>query len=153
MNMRIVVRLALGIILGVGVSVAAFGQYGGGTMGTSTSGGYTPAKGGYSSSTGIAIGAGAAAGVLLAYFLLRNRNTAVGCVEGSGSSAKLINEKDKKTYALNAGTLDLKPGERVKLSGKKMKSGSGESSFAAKKLVKDYGSCNEGAAMNQPAQP
>jgi len=141
-------RLALGIALILTVSAAAFAQYGGMGGVAPTSGGvYTPPKGGYSSSTGIAIGAGAAAAGVLAYFLLRNRGSMVGCVEKPGDGTSLLNEKDNQTYTLDAGDLNLKVGERVKLSGKKLKSSSGQPAFEAKKLVKDYGSCKQQAAL------
>jgi hypothetical protein len=114
--------------------------------GASTSGtpGYTPPKGGYSSSTGIAIGAGAAAGVAVAYLALRNRPTMVGCVEASSDGTKLMNEKDQKTYALIASNdVVLSPGERVALKGKKTEDDSGKLGFEVHKLVKDYGSCKQ----------
>lgn len=120
----------------------------GGTAGGSANGGvYTPPKGGYSSSTGIAIGAGAAAAVAVGYFALRSRHTVVGCVGESAKGTTLTG--NKATYTLDAGDVNLRVGERVKLRGKKMKSDSGERTFAVKKLVKDYGSCNAMASLNR----
>ena len=157
MKARNRVQLVFGIILGAVISVSAFAQYSTGTMGgsgSSTSGAYTAPKSGYSSSTGIAVGAAAAVGgALLAYFLLRNRGSMEGCVQKSGHGVELMNEKNKKAYALEAGGLTLKPGELVKLRGKKTKTNSGESAFTANKLVKDYGSCTGQAALMQPAKP
>jgi len=113
-------------------------------MGGSTGGVYTAPKGGYSSSTGIAIGAGAAAGAGLAYLALRNHATMMGCVEASSDGRKLMNEKDQKTYALIASNdVVLAPGERVALKGKKTKDDSGKPTFEVHKLVKDYGSCKQ----------
>ncbi len=145
MPARILIRLVLGLLLCAAASGSALGQYGGGgSMGGSTGGVYTAPKGGYSSSTGIAIGAGAAAGAGLAYFALRNHGTMVGCVEASRRGTKLMNEKDKNTYALIAGNdVVLAPGERVALKGKKTKDDSGKLSFKVHKLVKDYGSCKQ----------
>ncbi len=157
MKTNIGLRLMGMIFLVVTVSGAAFAQYGGGTTGGmaggSAGGVYTPPKGGYSSSTGIAIGAGAAAGVGLAYYMLHNRKSVVGCVEESAGGTQLLNEKDKKTYAIDPGDLSLKVGDWVKLSGKKMKSDSGQPTFVAKKLVKDYGSCSAQAALTKSATP
>lgn len=149
-------RLALGMALSLAVAAAGFAQYNGGNPGmggTTSNGVYTPPKGGYKSSTGAAIGGAAAAGVVATYLVLRNHKSVVGCVEKSSDGTKLMNEKDKKTYALEAGNLGLKVGERVKLSGRKKKSDSGEPAFAAKKLVKDYGSCNAQASIASPVTP
>jgi hypothetical protein len=134
------------IVCSLGLSLAlaatAFAQYGGGGT-TSTSGGYTP-KGGYSTGTDVAIGAAAAASVGAAYLLLRHRGTVVGCVEPSASGTKLLDEKDKNTYALVASkNVVLAPGERVSLKGKKSKDESGKPIFEAQRIVKDYGSCKQ----------
>ncbi|HEY6293228.1 MAG TPA: hypothetical protein VI455_16875 [Terriglobia bacterium] len=123
-------------------ATSSFAQYGGGTMGSGgTTGGYTPPKGGYSSSTGIAIGAGVAAGAGIAYLALRNHGTVVGCVQPSSDGMKLMNEKDRNIYALVAENIPLNPGERVALRGKKSKDDSDKPTFHVSKLVKDYGSC------------
>lgn len=155
---RNLTRLVLGIALGLAVSAAGFAQYNGnpgmgGTGGTTPGGVYTPPKGGYSSSTGAAIGGAAAAGVVVAYLVMRSRRSTVGCVEKSGNGLKFVTNKNKKTYSLDAGSLDLKPGERVKLTGKKVKDSSGAAEFTAKKLVKEYGSCEAQAALRQPVTP
>lgn len=143
MNLRFVIGLSIAVALAL--TAPAFGQYNGGSGGTgggTTSGGvYTPPKGGYSSSTGIAIGVGAAAAAGVAYFALRNRGTLTGCVQGAGNDPVIITGKDDKSYTLDDGGLSLKTGDRVKLRGKKVKSSSGETTFTATKLVKDYGPC------------
>lgn len=146
MSARILILLFWGLSLGAALSGSALGQYGGGggAMGGSNGGVYTAPKGGYSSSTGIAIGAGAAAGVGLAYLALHNRSTMVGCVEASSDGTKLMSEKDKNTYALIASNdVVLAPGERVALKGKKTKDDSGKPTFEVHKMVKDYGSCKQ----------
>lgn len=145
MPTRILIRLLFGLSLCAAVSGSALGQYGGGgSMGGSTGGVYTAPKGGYSSSTGIAIGAGAAAGAGLAYLALRKHATMVGCVEASTDGSKLMNEKDQKTYALIASNdVVLALGERVVVKGKKTKDDSGKPTFEVHKLVRDYGSCRQ----------
>lgn len=160
MNSQISLRIGLGIALAIALAASAFAQYngGGGTMGgtggTTSNGVYTAPKGGYSSSTGIAVGAAVAAGAALTYFVLRNRGSLTGCVEKTGDTAKLISGKGNKAYTLDESGLNLKAGDRVKLKGKKAASSSGEESFTATKLVKDYGACNEEAAASQaPAMP
>jgi hypothetical protein len=110
---------------------------GGGTTGT-----YTAPKGGYGSSTGIIVGAAAAAGVGVTYLALRHHGNIVGCVEPSSSDGiKLMNEKEQNTYALLATNVSLAPGQRVALSGRKTKDDSGKPTFTVSKLVKDYGAC------------
>jgi hypothetical protein len=154
---RNLTRFVLGVALVLTVSAAVFAQYPGGTTGaggTATSGGvYTAPKGGYSSSTGAAIGAGAAAGLVAGYLVLRHRRSMVGCVEKSADGIRLVSEKNKKTYTLDAGNLDLRTGDRVRLKGKKKKTSSGMTEFSARKLVKDYGSCGGPVALKQPANP
>lgn len=140
---RFTIRFSLGLALSLTTAAAGLAQYGGGT-GTPGTPGYKPPSGGYSSSTGIAIGAAAAAGVGVTYLVLHNRNTILGCVEPSTAGIKLMNEKDKNTYALLASNdVILAPGERVKLKGKKSKDDSGQVSFQVQKLLKDYGSCKQ----------
>ena len=141
-----IARSTLSISLGLLLGIPAFAQYGGGAGGTGTAGGigggvYTPPKGGYSSSTGIAIGAGAAAAATIGYLALRSHRTVVGCVQPSTDGVKLLNEKDQNTYALVATNLALNPGDRVALRGKKSKDESGKPTFEVSKLVKDYGTC------------
>lgn len=116
----------------------------GGGTGTPGSPGYKPPSGSYSSSTGIAVAAGVAAGAGLAYLALRNHGAVTGCVEASADGTKLMNEKDKNTYTLIASYgVVLAPGERVELKGKKTKDNSGMLSFEVHKLVQDYGSCKQ----------
>jgi hypothetical protein len=134
----------LAMALGVLVAVPAFAQYGGGgggSTGGGNSAGYNAPSGGYGSSTGIAIGAGAAAAAGIAYLALRGRAQLVGCVEPSTDGNKIFNEHDKSTYALVATNVALSPGERVALRGKKVKDDSGRPTFQVTKLVKDYGFC------------
>ena len=139
----ILVRLTLATCLCMFAFAPAFAQYGGGGSSGSGGGGvYTAPKGGYGS--GAAIGAGvaaAAAGVGIAYFVLHNHGSLVGCVEQSTEGIKLITEKDKNTYALEGETAGLKPDERVHLKGKKSKDSSGSPTFEVQKVAKDFGPC------------
>jgi hypothetical protein len=142
---RLLVRLTIIVVLGTALAAPALAQYGGGGSGSmGGTGGYSAPKGGYSSATGIGIGAGVAAGATVAYLVLHNRHRVVGCVEPSADGNKLLNEKDKNTYALVASNeVVVAPGERVALQGKVAKDGSGKLTFEAQKLVKDYGSCKQ----------
>lgn len=145
-------RIGSGIVLVLLVAALSYGQYGGGGMtgGTSGSGTYTAPKGGYSSATGIGIGAAAAGGVAIAYLLVRSHRRMQGCVERPNGATTLVDEKDKKSYALESGSLALRTGDRVELSGRKLKDSAGQPAFAAKKLVKDFGPCRQEAALHRP---
>jgi hypothetical protein len=123
-------------------AVSVFGQYGGGGGNgggsgagtTPTSGGY----GGYSAGTGIAIGAAAAAGVLVAYLIVHNHHKngkVVGCLGGSPATPTL-DAKNGTFTVVNDGSVPLKTGERVALTGKVT-----GSSFAVQGVAKDYGPC------------
>ncbi len=143
MSTRTLIRPFFAFLLGAAVAGSAMGQYGtGGSIGGTTGGVYKAPRGGYKSTTGIAIGAGVAAGTGLAYYALRKHGTMVGCVEASNDGMSFVSEKDKNTYALFASNdVVLAPGERVALKGKRTKDDSGKHSFKVSKLVKDYGSC------------
>ncbi len=135
-------RIIVGICLCLAVSVSAFAQYGGGGTGTGTGTSTTGTKSYGSSGAAIGIGAGVAGGAVIAYLAL-HKASVMGCVENSSDGMKLMDEKDKKTYALVPGDADLKPGEKVELKGKKSKDTSGKLSFQVQKLAKDYGSCTQ----------
>lgn len=139
---RFLARFVLTISLCMLISGSALAQYGGGGGTGGTTGGTTTTTKGYGSSTGIAIGAGAAAAVGIAYFALRNRGTVVGCVEAAEDATSLVNEKDKRTYALVAGNGGALPaGRRVELKGKKSKDQSGRLTFRVTKVARVHGSC------------
>lgn len=155
---RNLLRLALGISLSLAIGTSAFAQCpyppctGPGNM-TSTG---SPPSGGYSSGTGIGIGVAAAAGVGILIYALHHRGASptqaslVGCTQAGagGEGITLVNEKDKEAYTLVAGSTDLKPGERVELTGKKTQDGSGKRTFQVQKLAKDYGPCKTETAIN-----
>ena len=118
-----------------------------GGSGSTSSGTYTAPSGGYSSNTGIIAGAAAAAAAagVLAYLILRNHGTMMGCVEQSNGETKLVSEKNDKSYLLDSNNLDLKAGERVKVKGKTVKNSTGQPEFQPTRLIKNYGSCEQGA--------
>ncbi|HUY13778.1 MAG TPA: hypothetical protein VMX16_09135 [Terriglobia bacterium] len=145
--MRLSIRCVSVIAVCMLAAASALAQYGGGGTGgggMGGTGGYTAPKGGYSSSTGIAIGAAAAAGVGIAYFALHNRGKVVGCIVPSAAGKKLLDAKDQKTYTLLASnSIMLPPGQRLALKVKKAKDASGEPELKVQKVVKDYGSCKK----------
>lgn len=145
-----VVRMMLGICLTALLASSALAQYGGGGtgMGTGTPGtpGYVPPKSGYGSGKAIGIGVGAAAaGAGVLFLALHHHGGVTGCVQKTDDGLRLVDEKKNKSYALEAGSVDLKAGDRVELKGKKS-GGDGEAQmFAPTKMVKNLGSCGDAA--------
>jgi hypothetical protein len=91
--------------------------------------------------------AGAMAGVVgttgLIVYLTLHKPTIIGCVQSIGGKSSLVDEKDKRTYALTGDHLDLKAGQRMKLKGKKIKTRDSDSTFLVKRVDHDYGVCNQ----------
>ncbi len=134
-------RFLLGISLCLVLSASAFAQLGIPVGGTTTGG--SGSKGGISSTAVIGIAAAAAAGVALAHGVFRHRGSLIGCIDASRDGVKLMNEKDKNTYALVATGDDLKPGDRVELKGKKTRDRSGNRIFVVQKLSNRFGACRQ----------
>jgi hypothetical protein len=131
------------------ISAAAQVYGGGGGTGGGTPGSTTPTYTNRSYSNKGAIIGGVAGGAALAGGLLlwhaHKRATMVGCVGPNAST--LVNEKNKQTYSITADKgVDLKPGERVKVSGKKI--GKNDNlALQVDHLRKDYGSCQQQALL------
>lgn len=134
-------RFGLPVVVCLVVSLAAWGQYPGGGMGgtTGTGGTYTAPAGGYKASTGIAIGAAAAAAGGIGFLLLHNRGSVKGCVESGANGATLTS--GKTVYTLVGATSDIKPGERFELKGKASQDKAGHHSFDVRQVAKDLGAC------------
>ena len=156
------IRVALAAGLALVLASHASAQYGGGgTGGTGTGGGtgpgYTAPSGGYGSGKAIGIGVGAAAGGAAVLFLALHHSGVTGCVRPGNDGLRLVDEKNNKSYALAPDSIALKPGEIVKVKGKKSSDHDGALSFQAKKVVKSLGSCSvdSGVAASQatPATP
>src|SRR5258706_2269334 len=123
------------IRLTVAVSLSAassFGQYPAGTPG------YNPPSGGYHSSTGIAIGAEAAAAVGIGYLVLRNHNhaTVSGCLQSADNVDTLLDSKQNTYTLINSKSVPLTAGERVELRGKRVQRNAGALAFEVHGLVK-----------------
>lgn len=133
MRLGFMLRFAAALSLG---TASIFGQYNGGS---------SQPPGGYHSSTGIAIGAGAAAGVGIVYLVLRNHNrgTVVGCLQSANNASEtVLHDNKNNTYTLiNSDSVPLKMGERVALRGKTIQRSSTGPAFEVHGLIKDYGQC------------
>ena len=88
--------------------------------------------------------AGAAVGVaavtVAVLYLTLHRPSITGCVQSANGTNSLTDRKKNLTYTLVTNA-EFKPGEQVKLSGKKTKDKDGHLSFRVKKVKRDYGPC------------
>ena len=88
---------------------------------------------------------GAAVGVGI-YLVARKPPARTGCVQTTATGLQLKAESDAELYTLVGDTALIKPGDRVKVSGKrKKKDSSGPRLFVVDKVVKDYGACTVAA--------
>ena len=94
-----------------------------------------------------AIGAGIAIGVILA--VGHHNHNVTGCAAAGPEGLQLLSEGDQQTYALVGNVGGIKAGERVRVSARKQKSGSGGTrQLLVDKLTKDFG-----ARTVSPAHP
>jgi len=90
---------------------------------------------------------GAAAGLAIYFAVRPHHQSLTGCAVAGGSGLELQSQGDLQTYALIGEVAAIKPGERVRVSGKKQKnSASATQRFLVEKLAKDYGSCTSAPA-------
>ena len=144
MQRRLATRIALAVVV---CAACAFAQQypTDPTMpGTTSAGGYSAPSGGYKSSTGIAIGTAAAAGVGVGLFVMHYRGSLSGCVASrDNGQLELMGKNHADPYMLlNNSSVPLQPGQRVRLKGRKIHNGSGQAMFEVHKLAKDYGACS-----------
>ncbi len=128
-------RLGAGLSLALLLTVPLFGQYGGGTMGT----GSTPS---YGNGKAIGLGVGAGAAGVAAIYLVKHRGSSVtGCLRSGEDGLLLTDDKTTRTFSILPNGTVLVPGRHVQLRGKIQKGEAGDERFAAKKLVKNLGTC------------
>jgi hypothetical protein len=93
---------------------------------------------------GVALGiaaAGAGIGVGV-YFLVRHDHSLTGCTSSGAHGLVLRSEGDGQSYDLAGVTANIRPGARVRVSGKKKaKQADGNRMFLVEKLPKDFGPC------------
>ena len=78
----------------------------------------------------------------------RNMEFVSGCAASGPDGLALQNEGDQKTFLLLGKTADVKPGDRVRVKGKRVKATKGSNSnptFQVEKLANDYGACKVAA--------
>jgi hypothetical protein len=120
-------KVVLGTVLLAVISVSASAQTDWGPSGAQVA--------------GAAVGAGAVIGVVL--YLTLHRPSITGCIRSADSTYTVTDQNGQLSYTVVNATTGLKPGERVKLQGKKKKDKSGNLSFRMNKITHDYGSCTQ----------
>jgi hypothetical protein len=93
---------------------------------------------------GVIVGVAAAVAVVIILTVHYSKKRALtGCVNSAGSGMTVTDEKDKQIYTLSGNTAGIKPGDRMKLQGKKVKSKGDEKTrvWEAKAVTKDFGVC------------
>jgi hypothetical protein len=90
----------------------------------------------------VAAGAAIGIGIYLAIHHGNHDRSITGCAVSNGGGLSLQHEGDQRSYNLLGDTAAIKPGDRVRVSGKERKEyPSGNRDFLVEKLAKDYGPC------------
>lgn len=98
---------------------------------------------------GAAIGVGAAVAIVTFVALNHGNHSLTGCVFEDANGMKL-RASDSKVYTLRGGSAAIKPGNKVKLHGsrvKKLKGVDSDQTFDVEKVSKDYGPCQTEVAQ------
>jgi hypothetical protein len=86
-----------------------------------------------------AIGAGIGIGI---YYAVHHNHSLTGCAVSGANGLELQNKGDQQTYTLVGAVTAIKPGERIRVSGKRVKKTAGPTQqFLVEQLSKDYGAC------------
>jgi hypothetical protein len=95
-----------------------------------------------------AVGIGAAAAAVVVVVIIgavhySKKRSITGCVAPVGNGMTITDENSKRVYALSGNALGIKPGERMKLKGQKMKTAGPDKllGWEATKVSKDFGVC------------
>jgi hypothetical protein len=72
------------------------------------------------------------------------KRTITGCVNSGGSGMTITDEKDRQSYVLSGNTVGVTPGDRMKLTGKRVKPKGPDKNvvWEAKGVSKDLGVCH-----------
>lgn len=105
---------------------------------------------------GVAVGVGAVivVGTVVLVEVNKSHHTIKGCVSTGPNGLEVLNESDKKTYALVGVPANVKVGDIVKVNGnkdRKQKDSAGNQDFVVTKMSKNYGPCKVTQASSAPA--
>jgi hypothetical protein len=81
--------------------------------------------------------------ILVVVYEVPKKRAITGCVSSGPNGMTITDEKDKRVYALSGATAGITTGERMKLSGKKVKTKSQDKAlqWETKNVSKDFGVC------------
>ncbi|MGA7341640.1 MAG: hypothetical protein WBE72_15845 [Terracidiphilus sp.] len=130
MSRRIFAKAAVGVLLAAATATA---------QSSTPIGGVTKSDAVW---IGIAVGAiGAGVGIGI-YYAVHHGHSLTGCAASGPIGLELQGQGNQETYAL-AGEVDgIRPGERVRVSGKREKTNAGAPpQFLVEKMSRDYGPC------------
>jgi len=87
--------------------------------------------------------AGLVVGTVVVVYLLTRKQTVTGCVASGADGMTITDEKDQRTYSIAGDTVDVTPGHRIKLQGKKEKPQGPDKPYVweSQKVSKDSGAC------------
>jgi hypothetical protein len=91
---------------------------------------------------GIAVGViGAGIGIGI-YYAIHHNHSLTGCAASGANGLEFVNKGDQQRYSLVGAVNAIKPGERIRISGKKVKKTAGPTpQFLVERLSKDFGPC------------
>ncbi len=93
---------------------------------------------------GVIVGvvAGVAVIAIVAVHYSKKRSI-TGCVRSGANGMTVTDEKDRQSYTLSGDTANIKPGDRMRLQGKKAKTKGSDNTLVweARKVSKDFGVC------------
>jgi hypothetical protein len=86
-----------------------------------------------------AIGAGIGIGI---YYAIHHNSHLTGCAVSGANGLQLQSKDDQQTYDLVGAVASIKQGDRVRVSGKRVKKSTGPTpQFLVEQISKDYGPC------------
>lgn len=90
----------------------------------------------------VGVAAGVAVVIIVAVHYSKKRSI-TGCVVSNGNGMSITDEKDKQIYALSGSTTAVKPGDRLKVKGRKAKHTGSDTSpvWDVAEVSKDFGVC------------
>ena len=75
------------------------------------------------------------------YFAVRHDQTITGCAASGPDGLTIENEGDHLSYSLMGDVSAVKPGDRMRVSGKKKKARGATHPFLVNKVKRDFGAC------------
>jgi hypothetical protein len=92
----------------------------------------------------VAVGAVIVVGTVVLVEVHKSHHAIKGCVTTGPDGLEVLNQSDKRIYALTGVPANVKVGDIVKVSGtkeKKQRSSAGNEDFVVAKMSRDYGPC------------